>query len=92
MYFTLDANGDGLDDLGYWTTNHTYYYLHSGAGTPPDLLSSVTDGFGNSASPTLVSIIDGGAYIAQDGSVPQAVYPDSPYIGPLLRGEEHNVQ
>ncbi len=83
VYFTLDANGDGLDDLGYWTTNHTYYYLHSGAGTPPDLLSSVTDGFGNSASPTLVSIIDGGAYIAQDGSVPQAVYPDSPYIGPL---------
>jgi YD repeat-containing protein len=62
-YFTLDANGDGLDDLGYWTGSDTYYYLHNGAGTPADLLTSVTDGFGNSASPTYVSLVQATDYV-----------------------------
>jgi RHS repeat-associated protein len=81
VYFTLDANGDGLDDLGYWTTGHTYYYLHNGAGTPPDLVSSVTDGFGNSASPTYASIVQG--YYTEDVSYTTPKYPDSSYIGPM---------
>jgi RHS repeat-associated protein len=80
VYFTLDANGDGLDDLGYWTGSDTYYYLHNGAGTPADLLTSVTDGFGNSASPTYVSLTQaGGNYVQYD----DATYPEEHYVGPL---------
>jgi RHS repeat-associated protein len=78
VYFTLDANGDGLDDLGYWTTNNTYYYLHNGAGTPPDLLSAVTDGYGNSASPTYASIAQSNYTGTTDRT-----YPYQSYIGPM---------
>jgi YD repeat-containing protein len=78
VYFTLDANGDGLDDLGYWTTGHTYYYLHNGAGTPPDLMSSIADGFGNSASPSYVSIVQ-----SNYATYTTAMYPDEIFIGPM---------
>jgi Insecticide toxin TcdB middle/N-terminal region len=53
-----DQNGDGLDDLILVSTTSPYQakvYLHSSSGQPPDLLN-VTDVFGNSVSPTLVSI------------------------------------
>jgi RHS repeat-associated protein len=80
VYFTLDANADGLDDLGYWNTSGTYYYLHNGAGTPPDLLASVTDAFGNSASPTYVSIVQHN-YTEHFGT--DATYPEQDYIGPM---------
>ena len=58
-YVTMDANGDGLDDLGCDSNTSPYpftYRLHNGAGQPPDLLSSIKDGYGNSASPTYVSL------------------------------------
>jgi RHS repeat-associated protein len=77
-YFTFDANGDGLDDLGYSTSNHTYYYLHNGAGTPPDLMSSIADGFGNSASPSYVSIVQ-----SNYATYTTATYPDEIFIGPM---------
>ena len=80
VYFTLDANGDGLDDLGYWTGSDTYYYLHSGAGTPADLLTSATDGFGNSASPTYVSIVQNN--YTKTGYT-TASYPYQTFMAPL---------
>jgi RHS repeat-associated protein len=80
VYFTLDANGDGLDDLGYWAGSDTYYYLHNGAGTPPDLLTSVTDGFGNSASPTYVSLVQSDYTKTGYGT---ASYPYQTFMAPL---------
>ena len=63
QYLTFDANGDGLDDLGCMPTpgnsGAMTYYIHSGAGTPPDLLTSVTDGYGNYTQPTYKSMIEG---------------------------------
>jgi RHS repeat-associated protein len=61
QYFTFNANGDGLDDLGVWnqTSFAVSYFSHNSAGKPPDLLASVTDGFGNSASPTYISLVQG---------------------------------
>ena len=56
VYFTLDANGDGLDDFGYWTEATPTTTCTTGRVPLPDLLTSVTDGFGNSASPTYVSL------------------------------------
>jgi RHS repeat-associated protein len=77
-YFTFDANGDGLDDLGYWTSSATYYYPHNGAGQPPDLVSSMTDGFGNSVSPTYVSLVQNNYTPSTD-----ATYPYQNYVGPM---------
>jgi RHS repeat-associated protein len=80
LYFTLDANGDGLDDFGYSTGSDTYYYLHNGAGTPSDLLTSVTDGFGNSASPTYVSLVQSDYAKTGYGT---AAYPYQTFMAPM---------
>ena len=85
IYFKLDANADGLDDLGCWSTLASpypvSYQLHNGAGSPPDWLSSVTDGFGNSVSPTYGSLAQGvNGYFFPRSDAP-AGYQN--YIGPL---------
>ncbi|MGA8940065.1 MAG: FG-GAP-like repeat-containing protein, partial [Acidobacteriaceae bacterium] len=78
LYFAFDSNGDGLDDLGvYASSGAVSYYLHNGAAQKPDLLSSITDGYGNFAKP---------AYVAFDQSTPvwnTAHYPYRNYMGPL---------
>jgi len=81
-YFTIDANSDGLDDLGYrnLSTGAIGYFRHNGAGQRPDLLSSATDGYGNSASPTYVSLAESN-YTEHSGS--DATYPYKDYIGPM---------
>ncbi len=76
-----DPNGDGLDDLAYAKSNSgyaIYFGLHNGAGTPPDRMSSLVDGYGNSVTPTYVSIADG-AYTPYS----DATFPYENYIGPL---------
>jgi RHS repeat-associated protein len=83
FYFTFDADGDGLDDLGVSNNTSPYpvsYFLHSGDGQPPDLLSSVTDGYGNFAEPTYVSLAQsGGSYTGSS----DAEYPYQNYYGAL---------
>jgi RHS repeat-associated protein len=80
-YIGFDANGDGLDDLGCASstsgTTGFSYYLHDGVGTPPDLVSSISDGYGNTVSPTYVSIVQHN-YVEGTGS-----YPDVPYVQPI---------
>jgi RHS repeat-associated protein len=80
-YFTFQPNGDGLDALGYFSAadGPIGYYKHNGAGTPPDLLTSATDAFGNSASPTYVSLVGGSSY----ENYTDATYPYENYIGPM---------
>jgi RHS repeat-associated protein len=81
IYFAFDADGDGLDDFGVWSETSPYpvsYFLHSGDGKPPDLLSSVTDGYGNFAKPTYSSIAQ-----AAYSKGTSASYPDENYVGPL---------
>ncbi len=78
-YITLDANGDGLDDLGaYGSTGSFTYYLHNGAGQQPDLLTSLTDGYGNTVSPTYAPLVE--ANYTNNGN---ATYPYKNWIGPL---------
>jgi RHS repeat-associated protein len=76
-YITTNANGDGLDDLGCWNSTLTLY-MHNGAEQPADLLSSIADGYGNSASPTYVSITQNNyqQYV-------NATFPYQNYIGPM---------
>jgi len=79
VYFTLpDPKGDGQEAFGYSNGTTAYYYPHNGAGTPPDLLTSATDGFGNSASPTYVSIVQ-----SDYSKYSSATYPDEDFIAPL---------
>ena len=75
-----NLTGDGQDGLIGENSAGTSatYYLHNSAGAPPDLLTSVTDGYGNSASPTYVPISEG-----QYTEYSDAVYPYQNYIGPL---------
>lgn len=63
IYFAFDADGDGFDDIGCVSTTSPFavsYYSHNGSGGTyltqlPDLLSSVTDGFGVTTTPSYVS-------------------------------------
>jgi RHS repeat-associated protein len=80
--------GDGFDALAAFnyaaTPGAMYFYPHNGAGQPPDLLSSVTDGYGNSASSTYVSIAQNNYSPYFNATNPdQATYPDRNYVGPL---------
>jgi RHS repeat-associated protein len=85
IYFRMDANADGLDDLGCWntSTNAVSYQLHSGVNTPPDLMNSIADGYGNSVAPTYVPISQSDYEESNPSAFPDAVYPDQNYIGPL---------
>jgi RHS repeat-associated protein len=79
-YFTIsDPNGDGQDAFGYSTGTNEYYYPHNGAGTPPDLATSFTDGYGNSASPTYVSLVQNNY---TENGYGTATYPDEVWIAP----------
>jgi RHS repeat-associated protein len=81
QYVTMDANADGLDDLGCLSTsgsNALSYRLHGGAGQPPDLVSSITDGYGNSVSPTYVSLAQ-----SDYTNLSDATFPYKNYIGPM---------
>lgn len=81
-YFAFDADGDGLDDLGFRTSAGAIaYFKHNGAAQPPDLLKSIADGYGNSASPTYASIVQSAYTEHVTGG--DATYPYSDYIGPL---------
>ena len=83
QYVTMDANADGLDDLGCWSQSggsSLTYYLHNGAEQPPDLATSFVDGYGNSVSPKYAPIAQPNvAYNAWNDQV----YPNENWIGPL---------
>jgi RHS repeat-associated protein len=79
---TFDANGDGLDDLGAADSAGNFvYYLHNDSGQPPDLLSQVTDGYGNWASPIYAPI--SWPDYGYAGSWNDQTYPYESYVGPL---------
>jgi len=85
-WYVTDGNGDGLDDLVFANAASSYaidYGLHNGAGTPPDLVSSIADGYGNSASPTYASIAQSDYEESNPSAFPDAVFPYQNYIGPL---------
>jgi RHS repeat-associated protein len=83
IYFAFDANGDGLDDLGVDNGSTVSYYLHNGAGQKPDLLSSVTDGYGNYAKPTYVSMaqsVNSTYFETNDAEFPYQNYMEPLYL------------
>lgn len=89
FYATLENPiGDGSDGLLVINNSSTaaplQYYLHNGNGQPADLLSKVADGYGNSASPTYVSIAENNYSRIYNAAFPDPpTYPDKYYTGPL---------
>ena len=84
FYYPNDVDGDGLADLITvdWVSPYALQFqLHNGAGQQPDLLSSVTDGYGNQVSPVYQSIAQtqGSWYFPYA----DATYPYANYIGPM---------
>ncbi len=76
-----NLTGDGQDGLIGESSAGTSvtYYLHNGPGAPPDLLTSVTDGYGNKVSAYYTSIAQSNYTITSD-----ATYPYQNYIGPFF--------
>lgn len=87
QYFGFDQAGDQLDALGAWewqaSPYEISYYSHNGAGVAPDLLTSITDGYGNTIKPAYVSLSSstGSTYTpASDASFPYENDPDPLYV------------
>lgn len=79
--YTLDVDGDGLDDLGCAGSSLTYY-LHNSPNVVPNLVTSVTDGFGIVVSPSYVSLSRGVSSGVYDATA-DASYPYRNYNGPF---------
>ena len=80
QYVTIDSNGDGLDDLGCWSSSLTYY-LHNGGGQPPDLATSFTDGYGLTYSPSYIALSAASSSVYTKGT--NQVFPQQDYDGPI---------
>ena len=81
VWFNLDADGDGLADLGYRDGNNgnrLRYQLHAGPAAAADLATTFVDGFGVRQSPSYVSIARSNHTRLND-----AVYPMADFQGPL---------
>ena len=57
--FVIDFDGDGLQDLGTSNASGIVVYRHASPSTPPDLVTSVTDGYGATVSLVYGSILNG---------------------------------
>jgi YD repeat-containing protein len=82
-YFLFDQNGDGLDDLMVYGCGDVSYPLcfglHQGAGSAPDLVASITDGYSIAYNLSYVSITQSN-YTKGTG----ATYPEKDIQGPKI--------
>ncbi|MGH9893626.1 MAG: toxin TcdB middle/N-terminal domain-containing protein, partial [bacterium] len=80
--FVIDSNGDGLQDIGYSQTvsGSTAYAFRAHSGVMPDLMTTATDGHGNSVTFNYAPIAQGPAIYTKGTG---ATFPNQDYIGPL---------
>ncbi len=77
--FATDSDGDGLHDIAY--AKSTGAYVHrTHAGVKPDLLTDVTDGYGNTVEFHYGSLSDSSVYTRGTG----ATLPETDYLEPRL--------
>lgn len=80
-FMVVDRNSDGQPDLMYIDSANSYaigYYPHSAVNSPPDLASSISDGFGIAFTPSYVAISQSN-YSKGSG----AQFPNMDFRGPL---------
>ena len=81
IWGATDRDGDGLPDLlfvNFNSGNSISIGMHAGASIPADLATSISDGWGISASPTYVAATQNN-YTKGTG----AVFPEMDFIGPM---------
>ena len=82
VYFAFDPTGSGLESLGVWDESTSpepvQYYLHNGSA---DLLTAITDGYGNTIKPAYVTLAQGSGSTFTPTS--DAQFPYENYAGPL---------
>jgi RHS repeat-associated protein len=87
----LDQNGDGLDDIGNVSATSPYpvtYRLHNGAGTPPDLVTSITTGYGVAFNPAYTSIVQGSYSKGSGAAYPQRDIQRPMYVVKQLQASD----
>jgi RHS repeat-associated protein len=82
---TTDIDGDGLHDFAYLQGGTWRYRKH--AGRRPDLLTSVTDGYGNTVSITYAPLTSPGVHTKTTG----AVLPEQEWQGPIMVVTRHTA-
>jgi len=75
-----DVNGDGQADI-LALANSSYMRYTPHAGTAPDLLLSITDGFGNQVSFDYKPLTSANGCYSRDSAAPS--FPSKAYIGPV---------
>jgi len=80
-YGVRNATGDGQDALVTESGANITYYLHNSVGQLPDLLKNVSDGFGNSVSPSYGALSQSGSLYLNFTDATDA-YQN--YIGPKM--------
>ena len=88
-YFPMDVNSDGQPEFAYIDSNTSYavsYYPHTSANAPPDLASSITDGFGIGFSPTYVPISQNN-YSKGSGDT----FPDEDFQGAMYVVDQYSA-
>ncbi len=77
--FATDSDGDALHDVAYVKSDNTYVH-RAHAGSVPDLLTDVVDGYGNTAEFHYASLTDSSVYTKGSG----AVLPTVDYLEPRI--------
>jgi RHS repeat-associated protein len=80
QWITLDRDGDGESDLAFSdaaASNAIKTGLHNGAATPPDLATTITDGWGVYATAAYAPITQSSLYTKYNA----AVFPESDFQG-----------
>ena len=72
----IDIDGDGQKDIGY---KNTQFRVRAHNGAVPDLVRSITDGFGNSVALTYAPLTDGSVYTKGTG----ATFPEIDIQAPM---------
>ena len=80
-----DIDGDGLHDFAYAQGNTWRYRKH--LGTTPDLLTRVTDGYGNTVDVTYASLTVSGVHTKTSG----ATFPEQEWQGPMAVVTRHTA-
>jgi len=80
-----DIDGDGLHDFAYAQSGTWRYRQH--LGTTPDLLSRVTDGYGNTIDVNYAPLTAAGVH----GKTLHASFPEQEWQGPMTVVTEHRA-
>lgn len=78
-HYVGDINGDGQSDILFLAGSYVRYTMH--AGPAPDLLHSVTDGFGNQVTFDYKPLTSTTGCYTRDSAAP--AFPSKAYVGPV---------